>query len=77
MFQSLSVLGSIRRKGMDDGYFGRPKNPPFQADNLKDAYLAGYQIGKDQRQLEIEDGTHPTLNHGATIKRYRLKKDVA
>jgi len=73
MLRNLTAEASIRRTGHDDGYFGRPKKPPFNTNILLAAYLAGYQIGHAQRQLEVEDGTHPSLLSGAKVRLYKLR----
>lgn len=75
MLRNQTTEATIRRQGHDDGYFGRPKKPPFIAsDILLAAYLAGYSLGKEQRQLEIEDGTHVSLQHGYEYRRYQLRR---
>jgi len=61
MLPHLTPAGAVKRQGLDDGYHGRPRNPPLRLEVLLDAYLAGYRLGRDQRNIEIKDGTHHTL----------------
>ena len=74
MLPQLTATGRIKRIGIDDGYHGRQRQPPFRADTLLEAYLSGYQMGAEQRQLEIEDGTHLSLRHGYEYRRYRSRR---
>lgn len=68
MLPHLTPVGSCRRKGLDDGYHGRPRQPPFRLEALLDAYLAGYRIGMEQRHLEVQDGTHYSLFTKETVR---------
>jgi len=61
MLPHLTMESSVRRKGLDDGYHGRPQSPPIKAQPFLNAYLLGYQSGQNQRRLEVRDGTHHTL----------------
>ena len=73
MLRNQTAESTLRRQGHDDGYFGRPKKPPFTTDKFLAAYLAGYSIGNEQRQLEITDGTHASLLTNSVVKRYTLR----
>jgi hypothetical protein len=68
MLPSQTIEKAIRRQGLDDGYHGRPNKPPFRSPPFLEAYLAGFQLGHDQRHLEIQEGTHPSLFEGKPSK---------
>lgn len=65
-----TVLGAQKRLGNEAGYQGKTKSPP-EDQHLATAYLTGYAIGQAQRQLEIEEGTHPSLMGGVKYKPHR------
>ena len=66
MLPHLTPVGAMKRAGLDHGYHGRPRQPPFRSPPLLDAYLAGYRSGLAQRHLEIQAGTHHSLFHKVT-----------
>lgn len=50
---------AIHRLGMDDAYHGRPKQK--LPEHIREHYSAGYELGTNQRHLELADGSHPSL----------------
>ncbi len=69
MLPHLTAERIQRRTGHDDAYWGRPSQPSFQAEPFLSAYLAGYQIGREQRRIELCDHSHPSLKQFEPVKR--------
>jgi hypothetical protein len=71
MLPSLTLVARMRRLGLDAGFWGQAPKPPSEYAPLRESYLAGYALGRQQRIDEIEAGTHPSLFGGVKYKPHR------